>query len=157
MKSIIEKYKDKKGAVIPLLQEIQAVDGYLNEKALTQASTELDIPLSELYGVATFYSQFTLEKTGFYIVRVCQGTACHVNGATDIVEAIMDKLGIEEDETTTDGRFTLKTVACLGACSLAPAMIINDTVYGRLTKKKATQIITRLMEEDHKLRKAKVK
>lgn len=150
MTSIIEKYKNKKGAVIPLLQEIQSVEGYLDEKALTQASAELDIPLSELYGVATFYSQFTLEKTGFYIIRVCHGTACHVNGAADISEAIMEKLGIEEDETTADGRFTLKTVACLGACSLSPAMMINNTVYGRLTKKKATQIITRLMEERRK-------
>jgi NADH-quinone oxidoreductase subunit E len=136
--------------VIPLLQEIQAHYGYLDEKVMRKASSSLGIPLSDLYGVATFYSQFSLEKTGLYIVRVCHGTACHVNGARDITEAIREKLGIEEDETTGDGRFTLKTVACLGACSLSPAMIINDTVYGRLTKKKVTQIITRLMEENNK-------
>ena len=138
---IIDRYRNYTGATIPLLQEIQKRFGYLSEDVLDYISEATGIQLSQLYGVATFYAQFSLIPVGKNVVSVCHGTACHVSGAKKITEALADELGIEEDETTHDRQFTLKSVACLGACSLAPVMRINNETYGRLTPKDAREII----------------
>ncbi|MDO8886271.1 NADH-quinone oxidoreductase subunit NuoE [Candidatus Oleimmundimicrobium sp.] len=138
---IIERYKDYPGATIPLLQEIQKRFGYLSEDVLDYVSEATGIQLSQLYGVATFYPQFSLIPVGKNVISVCQGTACHVSGAKKITEALADELGIEEGETTHDRQFTLRSVACLGACSLAPVMRMNDETYGRLTPKMVREII----------------
>ncbi|MDD5779314.1 MAG: NADH-quinone oxidoreductase subunit NuoE, partial [Candidatus Thermoplasmatota archaeon] len=106
----------------------------------------LGISLSRVYGVATFYSQFRFHPLGKYVIRVCQGTACHVNGGANIVQAIKDTIGIEEGETTPDGSVTLERVACLGCCSLAPVIMINDTIYGNLTPQKVRHLIHSLQE-----------
>lgn len=128
-------------SVIPLLQQIQEKYGYLSESNLRRASEYTHAPLSTIYGVATFYSQFRLTHPGKHLVRVCQGTACHVLGAVEIMDHFKEQLGIDEDGTTTDGLFTLESVRCLGCCSLAPAMMIDDETYGRLTRGKVDDIL----------------
>ncbi|HDP70554.1 MAG TPA: NADH-quinone oxidoreductase subunit NuoE [Actinobacteria bacterium] len=138
---IIEKFKSYNGATIPLLQEIQERFGYLSEEVLDYVSEATGIPLSQLYGVATFYSQFSLIPVGKNVISVCHGTACHVSGAKKVTEALANELGIEENGTTHDRQFTLRSVACLGACSLAPVMRINNETYGRLTPNEAREII----------------
>jgi len=147
---IVERYKNYAGATIPLLQEIQKKFGYLSEDVLDCVSEATGIPLSQLYGVATFYSQFSLVPVGKNVISVCYGTACYVSGAKRITEALADELGIEEGETTHDRQFTLRSVACLGACSLAPVMRINDETYGRLTPKKAREIIRNTRAKEKK-------
>jgi len=129
------------GALIPLLQMVQQEVGYLPRAAFRLLSARLGVPESRIYGVATFYAQFHLKPRGKYVVRVCQGTACHVRGGRQILEAVQEKLGIEPGDTTADLVFTLERVACLGACGLAPTMIINDETYGRLTPAKAQKIL----------------
>lgn len=130
---ILAKYVGNKGALIPVLQETQNAYGYLSREVLTYISEKIQIPLSQIYGVVTFYSQFHLNPRGRNIIRVCQGTACHVRGAKKILEAIEKELGIKAGETTKDLNFTLETVACIGACGLAPVLMINDDTHGRLT------------------------
>jgi len=128
-------------SVIPLLQEIQAHYGYISEANLTRVATYAHTPESTVYSVATFYSQFRLTRPGRYSIRICQGTACHVLGANSICEHLEEQLGVKVDETTGDGLFTLESVRCLGCCSLAPAMMIGDKIYGRLTRGKVDTII----------------
>ncbi|MCK4246004.1 NADH-quinone oxidoreductase subunit NuoE [Candidatus Bipolaricaulota bacterium] len=128
-------------SVIPLLQEIQAHYGYISEANLTRVATYAHTPESTVYSVATFYSQFRLTRPGRYSIRICQGTACHVLGANSICEHLEEQLGVKMDETTGDGLFTLESVRCLGCCSLAPAMMIGDKIYGRLTRGKVDTII----------------
>jgi NADH-quinone oxidoreductase subunit E len=138
---IVKNYKDKEGALIAILQKVQELYGYLPKEALQIVALERKIPPATLYGVVTFYSQFNLTPRGKHIIRICHGTACHVTGAERTTEAISDALGVEESETTKDGMFTLEKVACLGCCSLAPCMMIDKKVYGRLTADKAKKII----------------
>ena len=128
-------------SVIPLLQQIQEKYGYLSEGNLKRVSEYTHTPLSTIYGVATFYSQFRLTHPGKHLIRVCQGTACHVLGAVEIMDHFKEQLGIDEDGTTADGLFTLESVRCLGCCSLAPAMMIDDETYGRLTRDKVDDIL----------------
>ncbi|MBN1234270.1 MAG: NADH-quinone oxidoreductase subunit NuoE [Candidatus Coatesbacteria bacterium] len=135
------KYNGEKGAMIPLLQLAQDTYGYIPEFAIDSISEIVGIPSAEIYGVITFYSQFRLKPFGKYLIRICEGTACHVNGAKSILRAIEDELGITIDETTDDGMFTFLSVACLGCCSLSPVMMINEDTYGRLTPAKARDII----------------
>lgn len=130
---ILTKYKDVDGALIPVLQEAQSAYGYLSKEVIQHISQELNIPVSQIYGVVTFYSQFHLNPRGRNIIRVCQGTACHVRGAKAILKAIEDHLKVSAGETTPDLSYTLETVACIGACGLAPVMMINDDTHGRLT------------------------
>ncbi|NLK50105.1 MAG: NADH-quinone oxidoreductase subunit NuoE [Candidatus Cloacimonetes bacterium] len=132
--ALMYKYRDQKGALIPLLQEVQDLEGYLNPDTMRYISAKLDIPVAEIYGVATFYSMFRLKPQGKHIIRICKGTACHVSDVDAIKTALMDylKLGQGED-TTQDFRFTLVEVACLGCCSLAPVIMIDDHTYGKLT------------------------
>ena len=134
---ILQKYTAQEGALITMLQEIQDAYGYLPEEALTRLSKETRIPLSRIYGVVTFYSQFYLTPRGKNVIRLCRGTACHVRGSADILRTLEEHLGIGEGETTEDKQFTLETVACLGTCFLAPVMMVNNDYHGKLDSKKA--------------------
>lgn len=138
---LIQKYKGRKGNVIPLLQGAQACFGYLPGAAFEKLSSETGIPLSELYGVATFYAQFRLAPVGKHIIKVCHGTACHVQAAPKVTEALMEALGVPDGGTTDDGLFTLESVACLGCCSLAPVMMIGEETYGNLSGKDAVRVV----------------
>ena len=140
---ILKKYQSQEGALITMLQELQAVYGYLSEVVLTHLSREVKIPLSQIYGVVTFYAQFYLTRRGRNIIRVCRGTACHVRGGSRILEAVEREVGITEGETTPDLEYSLETVACIGACALAPTMVINEKTYGKLTPKKVMESLSR--------------
>jgi NADH-quinone oxidoreductase subunit E len=141
LKPLIQKYKNKKGSVIPLLQGTQDIYGYLPAEAFTKISDETGLSLSQMYGVATFYSQFRLNPVGKHIIKVCHGTACHVQNAGTITDALKEALKVEDGATTEDGLFTLESVACLGCCSLAPVMMIGDETYGNLKGKDAVKVI----------------
>lgn len=131
---LLDKYRGTKGSVIPVLQQAQEIFGYLPKDVLIKISKEIDVPVSQIYGVVTFYAQFHLEPRGQNIIRSCQGTACHVRGAKAVLVAIREKLGLKEGQVTTpDLKFTLETVACIGACGLAPVFMVNDDTHGRLT------------------------
>ena len=134
-------YKNEPGALIPLLQSAQSAEGYIRESAIDEISETLGIPTADIYGVITFYSQFRTKPLGKYLIKVCDGTACHVNGSTSIISAIEDELQLSGGDTTDDGIFTLQRVACLGCCSLSPVIMINDDTHGRLTTKKVQQLI----------------
>lgn len=138
---VIEKTEEEKENLIFLLQQVQEEEGYVSQEAMRNISQKLRLPLSEIYGVATFYSQFRLKPRGENITRVCQGTACHVLGGKRILEVVAEELKVEVNDTTEDGRFTLETVACLGSCSLAPVMVINEETYGRLTPEMVKNIL----------------
>lgn len=143
LQTLLDKYTGVDGALIPVLQEAQNIYGYLPKDVLEKIAKQLKIPFSRVYGVATFYAQFHLNLRGRNIIRVCLGTACHVRGGTDIYEAIKEKLGIDNGETTEDLRFTLETVACIGACGLSPCMMVNDDTHGRLTPEDVGAILDR--------------
>ena len=140
-KEIVEAHKKIKGALIPVLHEVQNLFGYLPEDALIIVSEELNIPMSEIYGVATFYSQFTLQAKGEHIIKVCLGTACYVKGSQDIIDRLCSILDVKVGKTTADGKFTLEAARCLGGCGLAPVMMIDDKVYGRLIPDDVVRII----------------
>ncbi len=127
--------------LIPLLQEIQSVYGYLPPEALAEVSERTGIPTSRMYGVITFYAQFSIKPRGRHTVRCCCGTACHVRGCKEVSDAILRNLGVEEGGTTTDLRFTVEGVACLGTCFLAPVMMVDDQYFGLLTPAKARDIL----------------
>jgi NADH-quinone oxidoreductase subunit E len=129
---LLDHYRSYDGALIPVLQGAQDIYGYLPGEVLEKISQELGIPFSEVYGVVTFYAQFHLKPRGRNIVRVCLGTACHVLGGSKIFGTLKDLLGVENGGTTDDLRFTLESVACIGACGLAPCIMINDDTHGRL-------------------------
>lgn len=129
---VIHELKDEKGALMPILQKAQTIYGYLPIEVQTIISDETGIPLEKIYGVVTFYSQFTLSPKGKYQISVCLGTACYVKGSGDIYNKLMEKLGIVGGECTSDGKFSLDACRCIGACGLAPVMTVNEDVYGRL-------------------------
>jgi NADH-quinone oxidoreductase E subunit len=130
---IVKKYKDIDGGVIGALHEIQDEYGYISEATQKYLSKELNIPLSEVYGIITFYSRFSLMPKGKYNIQVCLGTACYVKGAENVLKEFKEKLKIKEGETTEDGKFSLESVRCIGACGLAPALVVNSEVYGKVT------------------------
>ena len=138
---LIEKYKGKKGSLIPLLQGTQNIFGYLPHNAFEKIALETGLELSDMYGVATFYAQFRLRPVGKHIIKVCHGTACHVQNASIITDSLQEALKVRDGETTPDGLFTLESVACLGCCSLAPVMMIGDQTYGKLTGTEAVKIV----------------
>lgn len=138
---VLAKYQGKKGSLIPVLQEVQALYNYLPKDALEYIAQNTGTPIAQIYGVVTFYSQFHLNPRGRNIIRVCQGTACHVRGGKMILQAIEKELGIKAGHTTEDLRFTLETVACIGACGLAPVMQVNEDTHGRLTTDKLAAIL----------------
>lgn len=148
LKGIIEYYKDKKGALIPVMNEAQILFGYLPYEIQKMIADGLNISVQEVYGVATFYSRFTLKPAGKYKVGVCLGTACYVRGSAAVMDKVREKLGIETGETTPDGKFSLDATRCLGACGLAPVMMINGEVYGRLTPDKAAKILDKYRNEE---------
>ena len=132
LKKVIENNKDKPGALMPILQEAQEIYGYLPIEVQSVISEELDISLEEVFGVSTFYSQFSLTPKGKYNVSVCLGTACYVKGAQPVLDKVCEILKIKPEECTEDGKFSLTACRCVGACGLAPVMMVNDDVYGRL-------------------------
>lgn len=140
---VIAEHKSDKGALMPVLQKAQDIYGYLPIEVQTIISNEMDIPLEKVYGVVTFYSQFSLNPKGKFKVSVCLGTACYVKGSGDIFNKISEKLGIEGGECTADGKFSLDACRCIGACGLAPVLTINDDVYGRLTVDDIDDILTK--------------
>ena len=144
MKKILSNFKGTKNELIPILQKTQGKFGYISRKRLTQIAAFLNITESAVYSVVTFYSQFYLTRQGKYKIRVCQGTACHVKGGKRIMESIERELNIKQGETTPDYNFTLERVACFGSCALAPVMVVNEKVYGRMTTQKAKQILKKL-------------
>ena len=137
---LAEKGKDK-GALIYLLQSAQELFGYIPVDAIEDISEVTGVPAADIYGVITFYSQFRMKPMGKHVIRICEGTACHVNGAKGILTTLETELKIKVDDTTEDGLFTLLSVACIGCCSLAPVIMIDDETYGSLTPDKTSQII----------------
>ena len=131
--AFIAENKNVDGPLMPIMQKAQESFGYLSMEAMTLIADELDIPVSKIYGVATFYAQFSLTPKGDYIIQVCTGTACYVKGAQKVLDRVYEELGIGSGETTPDGKFTIQDTRCLGCCGLAPVMTINEDVYGRVT------------------------
>ncbi|HNW89540.1 MAG TPA: NADH-quinone oxidoreductase subunit NuoE [Bacteroidales bacterium] len=138
---VIEKYKNVKGNMIPILQHTQDLYGFVPKDAFVKISRETGLKLSDMYGVATFYAQFRLNPVGKHIIKVCHGTACHVQNANKITDALQEALGVKDGETTEDNLFTLESVACLGCCSLAPVMMIGTETYGKLTGSESVKIV----------------
>lgn len=143
---VLDEYAGIKGSLITILQHTQDIYGYLPKEAIIKISEATGIAESEIMGVGTFYTQFRFQPVGKYLIMLCQGTACHVNSSELILQAIKDELGIDDGETTDDGLFSLKCVACLGCCSLSPVMMINDNTYGSLTPDKTKKILKELRE-----------
>ncbi len=144
---IIHGFPARREHLIPVLQAVQAREGYLSRESICRVADHLGLPESKVYGVATFYNQFKLNPPGRYTIEVCRGTACHVKGSAGLVETLKREIGIDVGETTADGLFSLNTVACLGACSIAPVMTVNGKFHGRLNDKKLRKIISSLREE----------
>ena len=149
IKPALDAYADTPGSLITILQETQEIYGYLPMDVMEHIAERTGTPIATIVGVATFYAQFRLEPVGKYLIMLCQGTACHVNGSELISAAISDELGIEDGQTTADGLFSLEHVACLGCCSLSPVMMINGRTYGRLTPDKARKILRSLAAEEN--------
>jgi len=141
LNEILNNYSLEEKYLIPILQDAQEEYGYLPEEVLKEIACNLDLSLSQVFGVVTFYSQFHLEPRGENIVRVCTGTACHVRGGAEVLDQLKAELNIDSGETTEDLNFTLETVACIGACGLAPVIMINDETYGRMTPEKVPGIL----------------
>jgi NADH-quinone oxidoreductase subunit E len=141
LNKILSVFEGKKGALISILQRVQEEFGYLPEEALKEIGTFLKVPRSHVFSVATFYSHFYLTRRGDHLVRVCQGTACHVRGASDILETAQHCLGIKTGQTTADYNYSLERVACLGSCALAPLMVVDDTLYPQITITKVVEIL----------------
>jgi NADH-quinone oxidoreductase subunit E len=144
---IRQKFEGKPDELIPILQSVQEALGYLPEKAILEVASIVGVPSSTAFGVATFYTQFRLQPVGKHIIRVCRGTACHVRGSGRIQREIQARLKVAPGETTEDRLFTLETVACFGSCALAPVVVIDGSVYGRMTSSKVGRILDRLEKE----------
>lgn len=142
---ILAAYRGQRGATIPVLQKVQEIYGYLPEDAMAEVARTLGMSKNEVYGVATFYAQFRFEKQGEHTVKCCQGTACYVQGSARILDAVVDELKLGSGKHTTDDyKFSLETVACFGACALAPVMVVDNIVYGKLTTAKAREIFGKI-------------
>ena len=148
MKEILEQYKIDKENLIPILNDVQVKYGYIPKIAQLESSKYLDIPMAEIYGVITFYSRFTLEPKGKYNISVCLGTACFVKGSQSILDRLKDRLKIEEGKTTADGKFSIDTTRCVGACGIAPVFTVNDEVYGHATVKKLDEVLDELEKKN---------
>jgi NADH-quinone oxidoreductase subunit E len=143
---IFEKYRDQKGALIPILQNAQGVYGYLPKEVLKAIADHLGVALSKVYGVTTFYSQFYLERRGRHVLRLCDGTACHVKGTPVLLTAVEEEYGIGPGDTTEDGELTIEVVYCLGSCALAPVAVLDDEVMGRMRQ----EMLLRRMKKELK-------
>ncbi|OQB12234.1 MAG: NADP-reducing hydrogenase subunit HndA [Firmicutes bacterium ADurb.Bin193] len=146
LRAVMEKYKDTKGALIPVLHEAQEIYGYLPIEVQKMVSEGTGVPLAEIYGVVTFYTQFTTKSKGEYKIAVCLGTACYVKGSGEILERIKSRLGLEVGDCSADGRFSIDATRCIGACGLAPVMTVNDDVYGRLVPDDIDGILDKYMK-----------
>lgn len=147
LEAMINKHRHETWALIPLLQDVQEEFGYIPPESIDPIAEALNIFPSQVQGVVTFYAGFSLEPKGKYVVKVCRGTACHVKGGRSILRLMKRELGLEEGETSPDYRFTLETVACLGACFLAPTMMVNRTYFGKLSPPKVTTVLSQYGEE----------
>ena len=147
LRKVIDSHKGQPGATMPVLQAAQEIFGYLPEEVQIMIAEGLDIPLSEVYGVSTFYSLFSLNPKGKYQISVCLGTACYVKGAAEVLAAVEKKLGISPGGITPDGLFSLDACRCIGACGLAPVMMINEEVYGRLTAAQVGPILDQYLKK----------
>ena len=145
LRAVIDELRNDQGCLMPIMQKAQDIYGYLLYEVQKMISDELDVPMEKIYGVATFYSQFNLYPKGQYKISVCLGTACYVKGSGDIYNKLMEILGIAGGECTADGKFSLDACRCIGACGLAPVMMINDDVYGRLTPDELDGILAKYM------------
>jgi len=140
---IVAEYKGEKGALIPILQKVQEKFGYLSEEAISEIAKSSRMSESEVFGVASFYAQFYFTRRGQHTVKVCLGTACHVRGGEKILDEIKRELGVESGGTTEDYKFSLERVACFGSCALAPVLVINKDVYGRMTVAKSKETVNK--------------
>ncbi|HHU92193.1 MAG TPA: NADH-quinone oxidoreductase subunit NuoE [Halanaerobiaceae bacterium] len=147
LKKILEKYPGEERYLIPILQEAQEAYGYLPKDVLREIANYLGLSVTQVYGVVTFYTQFHLKPRGKNVIKVCTGTACHVRGAADVLQALENELGVSRGGTTEDLSFTLETVACIGACGLAPVIMINEDTHGRLTPDKIPAILDKYREQ----------
>ena len=150
LEDVLVHYADIKGSLITILQKTQEIYGYIPMDAVYHISARTGLTPAKILGVATFYSQFRFQAVGKYLIMICKGTACYVNGAERIIEAVKEELGIGDNETTSDGLFSLSLVSCLGCCSLAPVMMINEDTYGSLTPDKVKQILRDIREKEGK-------
>lgn len=144
----ISRHPRSRDYLIPILQDLQEKEGYVSEAGVEIIARHLDLPKTKIYGVVTFYNQFKLNPPGKHQIQICRGTACHVKGSGDLLETLKSELGIDAGQTTRDGLFSLETVACLGACSIAPAITINGEFYGRLDKKMVLDLINQIKEKE---------
>ena len=148
---ILSKYRDaKRDSLIPILQEVQEICGFLSRDAVVKVAKHLELPASKVYGVATFYNQFRFQPQGKFHIQLCRGTACHVKGSAAVLEAIKRSLNVEAGQTTRDGLFSLEVVACIGACGLAPVMCINGEFHAQLTSDSAKEIINNYKKQEVK-------
>jgi NADH-quinone oxidoreductase E subunit len=141
LENILGKYKDEKGNIIPLLQEVQDIFGYIPEDAVDLISKRLEIPESNIYGVATFYSMYRHKPGGKYLIQLCTNVSCMIMGAERIVDLLKNRYGLEEGGTSSDGRFSLMIMECIGGCDVAPAMLVNNDSYGNLTQEKIEEVL----------------
>lgn len=146
---ILDEYHRRPARIVPILQAVQEEYRYLPEEVLTYVATALGVPPARVFGVATFYAHFALEPKGKYVIRLCDGTACHVKNSIPILDALRKRLGVDEKrKTTSDMMFTLETVACLGACGLAPVLVINDQVHGQMTPEGAVALVDDILSKE---------
>lgn len=145
---VLTSFTGDKANLIPILQQVQRALGYLPEEAMSRIAKFVNVPECSVFGVATFYAQFKLVPTGRNVIRVCRGTACHVRGGSRILKEVERQLGIKPGESTPDLEYALETVACIGACALAPTMTINNETYGEMTTRKVTEIFSKRNEEN---------
>ena len=149
--AILDKYPEaKRDSLIPILQEVQASQGYLSRQAVTTVGEHLGLPASKVYGVATFYNQFRFEKEGQFHIQVCRGTACHVKGSAAVLDAIERAIGVSAGETTRDGLFSLEVVACIGACGLAPVISVNGEFHAGVDADAVNEIVDSYRKQTQK-------
>lgn len=150
MDEVVKKYRGQDGALIPILQDAQAIYGYLPEEVLADIGRRLKIPMSRIYGIVTFYAQFYLTPRGRNVIKSCQGTACHVRGGKGVLETLSRELKVQPGGTTEDLKFSLETVACVGTCFLAPVIMINADYYGKLTAKRVLGVLKKYSQDGGK-------
>ncbi|PKN71141.1 MAG: NAD(P)H-dependent oxidoreductase subunit E [Candidatus Cloacimonetes bacterium HGW-Cloacimonetes-3] len=146
---ILDRYDRSETKIIPILQAVQEEYRYLPQEVLTFVATSLNVSPARLYGVATFYSHFSLEPKGKHILKMCDGTACHVRGSSDVIDALREKLGLSDKKITTDDMlFTFETVSCLGACGLAPVLVVDEAIHGQVTPEIALQLLDEIVQKE---------
>jgi NADH-quinone oxidoreductase subunit E len=148
VKDILKKHPAGRGSLIPVLQDIQEDSGYLSEEAVEELALLMDISANEIYGVATFYTQFRFNPPGRHTIQSCQGTACHVRGGQQILKELEQRLGITAGQTTSDGQFDLQRVACIGCCALAPVVTVDGKVFAQVTAKKIPSVLSKYDDKE---------